>query len=335
MFTVSIYECTQSEQTEKETPVVKTVHNDKNAKVNPFFPNFTDDGDVSSSDDDCLHMRENIRTWVTTSSAYHDSSDSDDKSDISSISARSTPVVSPNDDSTSFMTKTPFQFSQALVGQPPAAPSKKKSKSRTKGTHLKGVVHNLAKTFDDAAKLNNTDDEITSLKKEVERLTFRGRQDKIKLQTAELNLTAAKEETDRQARVSNKTEKKLQKKITKLLMESNELRMKVAEYERQFEQTKQKQQDPPHDYAEDVEDEEDYQYEMSRDELEANCNYYRHEMIKWRKRACHMIQEYETLEKEYEGTQPITYNYTHDEISPWGHQDEDDDDYEYDHEYDW
>ena len=39
---------------------------------------------------------------------------------------------------------------------------------------------------------------------------------------------------------------------------------------------------------------------MSRDELEANCNYYRHEMIKWRKRACHMIQEYETLEKEYE-----------------------------------
>ena len=59
----------------------------------------------------------------------------------------------------------------------------------------------------------------------------------MKLQTAELNLTAAKEETERQARVSNKTEKKLQKKITKLLMESNDLRMKVAEYERQIERT--------------------------------------------------------------------------------------------------
>ena len=289
------------EQTEKETPVAKTVHNDKNAKVNPFFPNFTNDGDASSSDDDCLHMRENIRTWVTTSSAYYDSSDSDDKSDISSISARSTPLASV-----------------CVHSNPPPAPYKKKSKS--KGGDLKGVVHNLAKTFDDAMKLNNTDDEIKSLKKEVERLTFRGRQDKIKLQTAELNLTAAKEETERQTRVFNKTEKKLQKKITKLLMESNDLRMKVAEYERQIERTKQKQQDPPHDYAEDVEDEEDYQYEMSRDELEANCNYYRHEMIKWRKRACHMIQEYETLEKEYEGTQPITYNYTHDEISPWGHK---------------
>ena len=313
------------EQTEKESPVVKTVRNDKNAKVNPFFPNFTDDGDASSSDDDCLHLQQRIRTWVTTSGSYDETSDSDAESDISSISARSTPLASVS------VHENPL----CVHTNPPPAPYKKKSKSRTKGTPLKGVVHNLAKTFDDAAKLNNTYDEITSLKKEVERLTIRGREDKMKLQTAELNLTAAKEETERQTRVSNKTEKKLQKKITKLLMESNDLRMKVAEYEREIQQTKQKQQDPPHDYAEDVEDEEDYQYEMSRDELEANCNYYRHEMIKWRKRACHMIQEYETLEKEYEGTQPITYNYTHDEISPWGHQDEDDDDYEYDHEYDW